>query len=236
MPPGRPSGSDGARTGGGSGRAPVERQSGQRPHPPVGPASFIYDPELSSPEPPPHLTAIPEGPLAQKMRRLVAAEAVFERLLHAFVIAFGLCLAVLMFVQVVLRYVFASPFVGIEELSLLFGAWFYFLGVAYVTRNGEHIHGGILTMVTTNRNAVRLVRLVMSVLGIAACAVFGYYAIKYALFEIRTGRLSSYMRWPKGWWSASLIVGFSATTVYMALQAINQLVDLRASLRRAREP
>ena len=165
------------------------------------------------------------------MRRLVAAEAVFERLLFVFIIAFGICLAALMFAQVVLRYVFASPFVGIEELSLLFGAWFYFLGVAYVTRNGEHIHGGVLTMVTTSRNTVRLVRLVMTLLGIAACAVFGYYAIKYALFEIRTGRLSSYMRWPKGWWSASLIIGFSATAIYMVLQAINQFVDLRAHLR-----
>ena len=209
----------------------MERQSGQRPHPPVGTASFIYDPELSSPEPPPHLTAIPEGALAQKLRRLVAVEALFERLLFFSIIAFGLCLAILMFAQVVLRYVFASPFVGIEELSLLFGAWFYFLGVAYVTRNGEHIHGGILTMVTTNRNAVRVVRLTMTVFGIAACLVFGYYAVKYALFEIRTGRLSSYMRWPKGWWSASLIVGFSATTVYMTLQAINQFVDLRSHLR-----
>ena len=212
----------------------MERKSEQRPHPPVGTASFIYDPELASPEPPPHLTAIPEGALAERMRRLVAVEAVFERLLFVFIVAFGLCLAVLMFVQVVLRYVFASPFVGIEELSLLFGAWFYFLGVAYVTRNGEHIHGGILTMVTTRRNAVRLVRFVMTLFGIAACTVFGYYAIKYALFEIRTGRLSSYMRWPKGWWSASLIIGFSATAAYLVLQAINQLVDLRSHLRRER--
>ena len=214
----------------------MERKSEQRPHPPVGAASFIYDPELSSPEPPPHLTAIPEGTLAERMRRLVAVEAVFERLLFVFIIAFGVCLAVLMFAQVVLRYVFASPFVGIEELSLLFGAWFYFLGVAYVTRNGEHIHGGVLTMVTKSRNAVRLVRLVMTLLGIAACAVFGYYAIRYALFEIRTGRLSSYMRWPKGWWSASLIIGFSATAIYMVLQAINQFVDLRTHLRGGPSP
>ena len=67
------------------------------------------------------------------MRRLVAVEAVFERLLFVFIIAFGVCLAVLMFAQVVLRYVFASPFVGIEELSLLFGAWFYFLGLGNVS-------------------------------------------------------------------------------------------------------
>ena len=209
----------------------MDRKSEQRPHPPVGADSFIYDPELSRPEPPPHLTAIPEGALAERLRWLVSAEAVFERILYVFIIAFGLFLAALMFAQVLLRYVFASPFVGIEEVSLLFGAWFYFLGIAYVTRNGEHIHGGILTMVVSNRNAVRAVRLVMTLLGIAACIVFGYFAINYALFEIQTGRLSSYMRWPKGWWSASLIFGFTATALYMVLQAVNQFADLRSHLR-----
>ena len=167
------------------------------------------------------------------MRRLVAVESIFERIFYFFIIVFGLCLAVLMFTQVVLRYVFASPFVGIEELSLLFGAWFYFLGVAYVTRNGEHIHGGILTMVVKTQNTVRAVRLLMTVLSIAACAVFGYFAIRYALFEIGTGRLSSYMRWPKGWWSASLIFGFVGTVAYMVLQALNQFLDLRTHLRTA---
>ena len=211
----------------------MERQSEQRPRPPVGADSFIYDAELSSPEPPEHLTAIPQGELGPGMRRLVAVESIFERIFYFFIIVFGLCLAVLMFTQVVLRYVFASPFVGIEELSLLFGAWFYFLGVAYVTRNGEHIHGGILTMVVKTRNTVRTVRLLMTVLSIAACAVFGYYAIRYALFEIGTGRLSSYMRWPKGWWSASLIFGFVGTVAYMVLQALNQFLDLKTHLRAA---
>ena len=211
----------------------MERQSEQRPRPPVGADSFIYDAELAAPEPPPHLTAIPEGELGPGLRRLVAVEAIFERIFYVFIIVFGLCLAVLMFTQVVLRYVFASPFVGIEELSLLFGAWFYFLGVAYVTRNGEHIHGGILTMVVKTQNTVRTVRLLMTVLSIAACTVFGYYAIQYALFEIGTGRLSSYMRWPKGWWSASLIFGFVGTVAYMALQALNQFLDLKTHLRTA---
>ena len=210
----------------------MERESEQHPRPPVGAASFIYDPELTAPEPPPHLTAIPEGALAEKLHLLVTVEAVFERFLYVLIIGFGLCLAALMFAQVVLRYVFASPFVGIEELSLLFGAWFYFLGVAYVTRNGEHIHGGILTMVVSNRNAVRAVRLVMTLLAVAACLIFGYYAISYALFEIQTGRQSSYMRWPKGWWSASLIFGFTGTAVYMVLQAVNQLADLVLHLRK----
>ena len=213
----------------------MQRESKQRPRSPVGAASFIYDPELTAPEPPEHLTAIPEGALADKLAWLVSVEAKFERVLYFFIIVFGLCLAALMFAQVILRYGFASPFVGIEELALLFGAWFYFLGLAYVTRNGEHIHGGILTMVVKNPNRVRAIRLLMTVLGIVASVVFGYYAIRYALFEIRTGRLSSYMRWPKGWWSASLIFGFTGTAVYMLLQAVNQLADLIEHLRNGKE-
>ena len=86
-------------------------------------------------------------------------------------------------------------------------------------------------MVVRNPNGVQAVRLVVTVLGIGACAVFGYFAIKYALFEIQTGRLSSYLRWPKGLWSASLIFGFVGTTIYMILQAVHQFLDLQARLR-----
>ncbi len=207
------------------------RESKQHPRDPVGTDSFIYDPELSTPEPPEHLTAIPEGELAEKMRLVVFTEAVVERLFYIGIIFFGLCLTTLMFAQVLLRYVFASSFVGIEEVSLLLGAWFYFLGMAYVTRNGEHIHGGILTMLVKNGNTVRAVRIFVSFLSIAACIVFGYFATKYALFEIQTGRLSSYMRWPKGWWSASLIVGFAGTSVYLVMQVVNQIADLKFHLK-----
>jgi len=209
----------------------MDRKSEQRPSSAEDPARSGPDPNRSQSEPPERLTALPKGALAANLRWVIATEAIVQRILYVFIVAFGLCLAGLMFTQVVLRYAFASPFVGIEELSLLFGAWFYFLGIAYVTRDGEHIHGGILTMVVRNPNGVQAVRLVVTVLGIGACAVFGYFAIKYALFEIQTGRLSSYMRWPKGLWSASLIFGFVGTTVYMILQAVHQFLDLQARLR-----
>ena len=207
------------------------RKPERRPPSAEDAALAASDPERGQVEPPERLTALPKGALAANLRWVIATEAIVQRILYVFIVAFGLALAGLMFTQVVLRYAFASPFVGIEELSLLFGAWFYFLGIAYVTRGGEHIHGGILTMVVRNPTGVQAVRLVVTVFGVGACAVFGYFAIKYALFEIQTGRLSSYMRWPKGLWSASLIFGFVGTTVYMVLQAAHQFLDLQARLR-----
>lgn len=205
-----------------------DRQSRQHPRTPTTAGeSFIYDAELDALESPDHVTAIPEEPKSGFYGLVLRLEAHLERLLFVAIVLAGLGLAALMFTQVLLRYVFHSPFVGIEELALLLGAWSYFLGLAYVTRNGEHIHGGIITLLTKDPRTVQGVRLFMSLASIAACAVFGYYASKYAWFEIDKGRMSSYMRWPKGLWSASMIVGFSGTILYLTLQALNQFIELR---------
>ncbi len=208
----------------------MNRESKQHPRAPVQVASFIYDPEITETEPPDHVTAIPEGPQSRSMTALLKAEWFLERSLYFGLVLMGIGLAAIMFVQVLLRYVFALPFVGIEELALLMGAWFYFLGLAYVTRNGEHIHGGIVTLLIKSPRKIQGIRLIMTVASIAACLVFGYYASKYAIFEIERGRASSYMRWPKGLWSASMIIGFAGTIIYLSLQAINQIIDLKTRL------
>ena len=206
----------------------MERHSKQHPHGPVEPgASFIYDPEVTVIEPPEHITAIPDGEVSGRYAAFLKLESAYAWLLSNGLALFSIALAVLMFVQVILRYGFNSPFVGIEEMALLFGAWVYFPAMAYVTRQGEHIHGGILTLVVKNRTAVQTVRLVMTVLSILACAVFGYFAVKYAFFEIEKGRLSSYLRWPKGIWSFSLVIGFAGTFLALLMQALNQYIDIQ---------
>jgi TRAP-type transport system small permease protein len=206
----------------------MDRESKQRPRDPVEPgASFIYDPELTTPEPPEHVTAVPEGPVSARYASFLKLEKIYASTLSNGLACFSVALAVLMFAQVILRYGFNSPFVGIEEMALLFGAWIYFPAMAYVTRQGEHIHGGLLTLLVSNPTAIQTVRLVMTILSILACAVFGYFALKYAIFEIEKGRLSSYLRWPKGLWSFSLVIGFAGTLLALFMQAANQYVAIQ---------
>lgn len=205
-----------------------DRRSKQHPRKPTEAAeSYIYEAEIETLDPPEHVTAIPDEPKTGLYGAVLKYESYLERLLFGAIVLSGLGLTALMFTQVLLRYVFNSPFVGIEELALLLGAWSYFLGLAYVTRNGEHIHGGIVTLLTKNPKVIQGIRLFMSLASIIACAVFGYYASKYAWFEIDKGRMSSYMRWPKGLWSASMIAGFAGTIFYLILQSINQFIELR---------
>ncbi|WP_339109371.1 TRAP transporter small permease [Thioclava sp. GXIMD4216] len=205
----------------------MTRSSKQHPREPVGADSYIYVAEIDPTEIPDQLTAIPEWQPTGFYKAVLSAEKVLAGIIFTALFVFGLALAGLMFAQVLLRYVFHSPFVGIEEIALLFGVWTYFLGMAYVTRNGEHIHGGILTLVVKNPRAIQLVRIVMTVLSLIAAAVFAYYAIRYAMFEIDKNRMSSYMRWPRWLWSSSLIFGFGGMVLYLALQFVNQICVFR---------
>ncbi|RVU29450.1 TRAP transporter small permease [Neptunomonas marina] len=188
---------------------------------------YDYDPDLSSHPIPPHLHAVPDT----ANNRLDGYLLRFERLLNvtfrSLMILAGLGLALLMFTQVVLRYLLDSPFSGIEEASILLAVWIYFLGMGYATREREHIHGGIVSLVVKDPYKVKLIRFIGSITCMLAAILFGYFACKYALKEIDKGRVSINLRWPRGIWSASMIVGFAMMVGYFLLETINEWRDIR---------
>ncbi|WP_417607284.1 TRAP transporter small permease [Oceanimonas baumannii] len=157
---------------------------------------------------------------------LIRLERVFDWCFRAMIIFSGLALAGLMFAQVIFRYVFNAPFSGIEEISILIGVWIYFLGMGYATRMKEHIQGGIVSLIISDPRKIRIINFFGSCVCVVAASVFAYFAIQYSLFVLEKGRLSLYLQWPKGLWSASMIAGFVMMTGYFLLQAINELRDI----------
>lgn len=172
------------------------------------------------------VTAIPDFPVGPIYSAFLKCETVYAWLLQSFLAIFSILLGCLMFGQVLMRYAFNSPFLGIEEIALLLGAWVYFPAIAYATRQGEHISGGILGLLVKSTKKTQIVNLCITLLSILVCVVFGYFALKYAMFDFDRGRMSSYMRWPRWLWSASLVVGFAGTVLALVMQAINQYLDL----------
>lgn len=204
----------------------------QKPFYPVGDAdSYSYEPELSDHPIPPHLSALSGPPPRGFARLLVRTEKGLDWIFRALMILAGLGLAALMFAQVIMRYLIESPFAGIEEAAVLLGVWIYFLGMGYATRVREHIHGGIVSLVVSDPFKIRLIRFIGSVTCMIAACVFGYFACKYAFFVIDKGRTSINLKWPRGLWSGSMIIGFAMMMGYFLLEAINEFRDLRASRR-----
>lgn len=188
---------------------------------------YDYDPDLSKHPIPPHLHAIPEQPNNKVDGYLIRFERILNWMFRAMMMLAGLGLAFLMFAQVIMRYVLESPFTGIEEASILLAVWIYFLGMGYATREREHIHGGIVSLIVKDPYKVNMIRFIGSITCMIAACIFGYFACKYAIKELDRGRLSINLRWPRGLWSASMIVGFAMMVGYFLLETINEFRDLR---------
>ncbi|RVU30894.1 TRAP transporter small permease [Neptunomonas marina] len=195
---------------------------------------YDYDPNLSNHPLPPHLHAVVPEQSSALGRVLVQFERLLNGIFCTLMIAACLGLASLMFVQIVLRYGFESPFTGIEEAAVLLGVWIYFLGMGYATRQREHIHGGIVSLVVHDPIKVSTIRFVGSVVCMIAACIFGYFACKYAFFVIGKGRMSINLQWPRGLWSGSMIIGFAMMVGYFLLEAINEYLDLSARIKHAR--
>lgn len=182
-------------------------------------ASATLPPQVSSPD-------------KVKKSVLQRFEFLLDYCLKAAMIFSGLGLAILMFAQVIMRYALDSPFAGIEEAAILMAVWTYFLGMGYATKQRAHIHGGIVTLVVSDPFKIEMIRFIGSIICAIAACIFGYYATKYGLYMIEKGRMSLYLQWPKGLWSASMIFGFFMMAGYFLLHAAK---DFRAMMLAAKD-
>lgn len=140
-----------------------------------------------------------------------------EMLLRFIMISSVISLSLLMFFQVILRYVFDSPFTGIEEVALLLGVWVYFSGMAYATKTKEHITGGVIHLIVDNPRTIELIKLFGYLVSLSALMFFSYLAMEYVMKIYDRGRLSTNLAWPRWVWSSSMVFGFVISSLYLLL-------------------
>lgn len=167
-------------------------------------------------------------PAKAKYMSLQKLEFILDYCLRGAMVFTGLGLAILMFTQVIMRYVLESPFAGIEEAAILLAVWVSFLGMGYATKERSHIHGGIVSLIVYDPLKIAMLRLIVSVICFTTACIFGYFAAKYGLFVIEKERLSLYLQWPKGLWTASMIFGFLLMASYFLLQTVKDLREMLA--------
>ena len=61
-----------------------------------------------------------------------------------FMLVAGSIITLLVFVEVVLRYVLGSPLFGVEELICLIAMWLYFIGASYGAYERSHIKAELI--------------------------------------------------------------------------------------------
>ena len=144
----------------------------------------------------------------------VAGEAWFATLLKTLMVATGLLLTTMMVVEVFLRYVIESPFLGAEELSVLLGLWLFSVGMAYASRQNAHISGGILAVLPISPHMRKALKVLGMVVCVVISAIYAYFGFTHTYETFGSMRISAYMRWPFWIWTASLFAGFTLMTIY----------------------
>lgn len=160
----------------------------------------------------------PTRPVYRGLGGFYALEGRLAWLMRVILFTAILSLGLLMAAQVFMRYVIASPFLGIEELAPMLALWIYFIGMAYCTRERDHIEGGVLTLITQNRKTVLSVRLFGTAVCLVTVLVFAWFAWDFAAYNLSLNRKSTYMRLPKYIWDFSMVSGFVLMILYLVLQ------------------
>jgi TRAP-type C4-dicarboxylate transport system permease small subunit len=84
----------------------------------------------------------------------------------------GSLIAITVFLQVLLRYVFKSPLFGLEEFSRLAAVWVYFIGAIYGTREESHVFGDVARMIFKKPRASAILGFVASFFSLITCIIF----------------------------------------------------------------
>ncbi|MDY3868644.1 MAG: TRAP transporter small permease subunit, partial [Pyramidobacter sp.] len=97
--------------------------------------------------------------------------------LQRIVMLLTICITTLaVFIEVIMRYIFKTPLVGIEELAAYVAFWLYFIGGTYGSYERSHISADMSSLVFKNKVSYARSHTVTSLITTGVCV----YAIPWA--------------------------------------------------------
>jgi len=127
----------------------------------------------------------------------------------------------LVFFQVIMRYVFHNSLSWSEELARYIFLWQTWLGASYATKKGRHLRVEMLANRFTGKSRLYFEFFVL-VVWFLFSVFLAYQGSKMTLFLIKTGQLSAAMRIPISWAYASVPIGCG----FMALRLFVEIREL----------
>jgi C4-dicarboxylate transporter DctQ subunit len=135
--------------------------------------------------------------------------------------------SLLLFVNVVLRYVFLAPISWAEELTLYLMAWIVFVGSSVAIRTRGHIAIDLLPL-ALSRPARRRLALVIALFTLVFLAVFFLYSAEHTQRVRSIGQVMPVMQSPM--WLAYLAMPVGSALMFLrTCQLIWRLLRTRAT-------
>lgn len=116
--------------------------------------------------------------------------------------------------QVVLRYVFKAPLLGIEELMAFPIIWLYMIGGANASAEGSHIECGLFESGDKQKKSKRMLRFIKKLLSCAISVVLTYWSYSLFSYSLTTWKLSAILEIPTLFEEGVPFIGLLLMSIY----------------------
>lgn len=130
--------------------------------------------------------------------------------------------------QVLLRYVFQAPLMGIEEILLFPAVWLYFLGGSEASRARTHIDCGVLVLYIRKDRSLAIFRLVRTALSFIIGLWTLYYAFWFFQYSLSKWKLSDLLYIPMFIGESAIFIGLLLMVFFTFIELVDRIADLRA--------
>jgi len=143
--------------------------------------------------------------------------------------------AVMQFYQVVMRYIFELPVMGLDEMVVYPTLWLYILGSVNAAREDTQIKANVLDVFLKTAKARLIVRVIADFFSVVVSSWLTYWAWDYFKYAKRVWKESPTLYIPTFWAECALFIGLVLMTFYCGFYLIKNVRQLVAPLPTAEE-
>lgn len=122
----------------------------------------------------------------------------------------------LQFVQVITRYVFETPIMGLEEVAVIPTLWLYILGAVNASREDTQIRANVLEIFLDTERARHILLVISEFLSLIVSAWLTWWAWDYFKYAMRVGKETPTLYLPTIIYESALFIGLLLMSCYVA--------------------
>ena len=136
--------------------------------------------------------------------------------------------ALTQFVQVITRYVFEIPIMGLEESIVIPTLWLYMLGAVNASREDTQIRANVLEIFIRTERGHTILALIGEVISFVISLWLTYWAWDYFKYALRVWKESPTLYIPTFFHECSLFIGLVLVTSFIALHIVRLIRQLKS--------
>lgn len=149
-----------------------------------------------------------------------------ERAEQTILVIASLAVTTLVMIEVLLRYVFAHPLMGVEELATLVGCWLYFIGSAHASRERSHIMADVLNVIVKSPRGFLKIKFGIAVFTFIMTLVFLEWSWGYIRWAMRIPEYTPSLRLPLIYAQVSMLVAAVLMVFYTFVEIVDYALQL----------